>query len=166
MRHQSSCHGTKGTDTIGNVVLVRINKAHTNGTSNEVFHSNKTYSSILLKAAKRCSFILFGRIERLNVRTFANLGNTVSGFGRGSYFPFALDPKTYSRFWWCLCRKTSRDMLCLKQRVLHWYIEDKAFSTSYDSLLPHPLPPLLSASGLSFSVFLNPVCRRSSLLTG
>jgi hypothetical protein len=45
------------------------------------------------------------------------------------------------------------------------FIEDEAFSPSYDDLAPlHPLPP----SPISkVSPFLNlPVCRRSSLLTG
>ncbi len=47
---------------------------------------------------------------------------------------------------------------------IKWFIEDQAFSLSYD-LAPHP-PPAPSP-GSKLSLFLSlPVCRRSSLLTG
>ncbi len=36
---------------------------------------------------------------------------------------------------------------------IEWFIEDRAFSSSYD-LAPHPPPPLPSESCLSFTVFL------------
>jgi hypothetical protein len=36
---------------------------------------------------------------------------------------------------------------CIMQKVFNYlYIEDQAFSSSYDWLLAHPLPPLPSAS--------------------
>ncbi len=45
--------------------------------------------------------------------------------------------------------------LTIRPENIEWFVEDQAFSPSYDSAPPHPLPPPLpSASCLSFSVFL------------
>ncbi len=42
---------------------------------------------------------------------------------------------------------------------IEWFIEDHAFSSSYDLSSPHPFPPLLSANA-KLSLFLSlPVCR-------
>ncbi len=48
---------------------------------------------------------------------------------------------------------------------IEWFTEDQAFSPSYDLAPPPPLPPLPSASCLSFSAFLCATAHRSSLLT-
>jgi hypothetical protein len=48
---------------------------------------------------------------------------------------------------------------------IEWFIENKAFSRSYDSAPPHPLLYPSPDSKLSLLLSL-PMCRRSSLLTG
>ncbi len=40
------------------------------------------------------------------------------------------------------------------RKSIEWFIEDHAFSLSYNRVRPHPHPPISSASCLSFSAFL------------
>jgi hypothetical protein len=49
-----AAHGTKVQTLNGNVVLDRIYKAHINSTSIDIFHSNKTYSSIPFGYCRKC----------------------------------------------------------------------------------------------------------------
>ncbi len=79
--------------------------------------------------------------------------------------------------WWIWCNIRSKEknavltqgMISIRKSwavraSIKWFIEDQAFSLSYD-LAPHP-PPATSP-GSKLSLFLSlPMCRRSSLLTG